>query len=124
MTFFRKKLGGQGEKIALDYLQNKGYKLVTQNYHNYIGEIDLIMKVSETLVFVEVKTKTEHEYGNPFDMIDSRKQKKLVQCVRAYLQKYKLQENEVRIDAIAVVMDIWGNKLKIEHVENAVLEDY
>lgn len=123
MTLFRKKLGGQGEKFALDYLENKGYELVTQNYHNYIGEIDLIMKDKETLVFVEVKTKTELEYGNPFEMIDSRKQKKLVQCVKAYLQKNNLQENAVRIDAIAVVMDIWGNKLRIEHIENAVTDD-
>ena len=123
MTLFRQKLGSQGEKHALDYLIKKGYKLIAQNYHNYIGEIDLIMKDGETIVFVEVKTKTEQDYGNPLEMIDTRKQKKLLQCVKAYLQKYNLLESELRIDAVSVVVDIWGNKLKLEHIENAVTED-
>ncbi len=120
MTFFRKKLGGQGEKYALDYLISKGYKVIGRNYSNYIGEIDLIMKDKKTLVFVEVKTKTELEYGNPLEMIDTRKQKKLIQCVKAYLQKNNFHQDDVRIDAVSVVMDIWGNKVKLEHIENAV----
>ncbi|KKP88682.1 MAG: hypothetical protein UR93_C0010G0003 [Berkelbacteria bacterium GW2011_GWA2_35_9] len=120
MTMFRKKLGGQGEKHALGYLQKKGYQLITQNYYNYIGEIDLIMRDKKTIVFVEVKTKTELEFGNPLEMIDTRKQKKLLQCIKAYLHKNDLFEADVRIDAVSVVVDIWGNKLRIEHIENAV----
>ena len=123
MTMFRKKLGGQGEKHPLEYLQKKGYRLIAQNYYNYIGEIDLIMRDKKTIVFIEVKTKTELEFGNPLEMIDTRKQKKLLECIKVYVQKNNLFDEEVRIDAVSVVVDIWGNKLKIEHIENAVTDD-
>jgi len=123
MTMFRKKLGGQGEKHALEYRQKKGYRLIAQNYYNYIGEIDLIMRDKKTIVFIEVKTKTELEFGNPLEMIDTRKQKKLLECIKVYVQKNNLFDEEVRIDAVSVVVDIWGNKLKIEHIENAVTDD-
>src|SRR4030042_1137204 len=98
MTFKRKSLGSYGEKLALDYLKKKGYKLIGQNIRLYLGEIDLLMQDKKTLVVVEVKTKSDDSFGRAAEMITYRKKKKLLQLARALWQKFP--QKNVRIDVV------------------------
>lgn len=100
MTFERKSLGSYGEKLALDYLKKKGYKLIGQNIRLFCGEIDLLMQDKKTLVMVEVKTKSDLRFGLPQEMVDFRKQRKLLQLAKALMQKYP--EKNIRIDVVAI----------------------
>ncbi|TSC93154.1 MAG: putative endonuclease [Candidatus Berkelbacteria bacterium Licking1014_85] len=122
MTFFRKRLGRIGEDLACQHLQNNGYQILQRNYSNKIGEIDIISKKGDCLVFVEVKTKTQDEFGSPLEMIDLKKQRKLIKCIQYYFVENELNEDNVdcRIDAISVEVDYNGKLIHLEHIENAV----
>ena len=70
--------GKTGEKIAKNYLINKGYTIIEINYKNKIGEIDIIAMHNDILVFIEVKTRTSYKYGYAFEAVDIRKQRKII----------------------------------------------
>ncbi len=114
MTLQRKKLGAAGEDLALKYLQKKHYLLIARNLRLFCGEIDLLMQDKETLVIVEVKTKSNLNYGLPQEEVDFHKQKKLLQLASALMQK--MPDKNIRIDVIAV--DESQNSL--DHIINAV----
>ncbi|MFA7301179.1 MAG: YraN family protein [Candidatus Shapirobacteria bacterium] len=107
--------GRYGEKVALEYLLKKGYTLVDQNFSTDLGvkgEIDLIMKDKDRLVFVEVKYKYNDRLGVPEEMIDKRKIAKVKRIADVYIVLKKPQEEQFRIDAVCIL----GNLLK--HYEN------
>ena len=107
--------GRYGEKVALEYLLKKGYELIDQNYGIKIpfkGEIDLIMRDKDRLVFVEVKYKYNDRLGVPEEMIDKRKISKIKRVAEIYTVLNKPKEEKFRIDAICIL----GNNLK--HYEN------
>ncbi len=83
------KLGKKGEKLAVKFLKKKGYKVIKQNYKTRIGEIDIIAKDRETLVFIEVKTRESVEYGLPFEAVNRAKKKKIANVALLYLKKVK-----------------------------------
>lgn len=116
MTFKRQALGRFGEDLALDYLQDKGYKLIGQNIKLFCGEIDLLMSDKAVLVIIEVKTKSGAGFGLPQEMIDYKKKHKLIQLAKALSQKYPCRL--IRIDVIAIDKDN-----KIEHIINAIEEN-
>ena len=116
MTFKRKALGNLGEDQALEYLKKKNYQLLGQNVRLFCGEIDLLMADKNSLVIVEVKTKTDLSFGLPQEMINYKKKRKLRQLAKALSQKFP--NHTVRIDVVAVDE---GNNL-IEHIVNAVEE--
>lgn len=107
--------GRYGEKVALEYLLKKGYVLVGQNYSIKIpfkGEIDLIMRDGDRLVFVEVKYKYNDRLGVPEEMIDKRKISKIKRVAEIYIVLNKPKEEKFRIDAVCILGD------KIKHYEN------
>lgn len=104
--------GRYGEKVALDYLLKKGYELVEQNYSIEIGEIDLIMRDKDRLVFVEVKYKYSDKLGIPEDMIGKSKLAKVKRVAEIYVFLNKPKEEKFRIDAVCILED------KITHYEN------
>ena len=77
--------GAQAEKLAVQYLQRNGLKLVEQNYRGRFGEIDLIMQDGTTLVFVEVRLRRNGEFGGAAASIDMRKQQRIVSTAQQYL---------------------------------------
>ena len=117
MSFFRKRLGQQGEQIAEKFLRKKGYKLVERNYRCKTGEVDLIVLDRRVIVFVEVKTRTDHSFGSPFEAVESRKQHKMVQAARFFLHERRLDQRDARFDVVGVSWP--GGKPLIEHIENA-----
>ncbi len=91
--------GSEAEKIALLYLQQQRLVLVTQNYRCRFGEIDLIMRDGETLVFIEVRMRTNEKYGGAAESITPRKQAKILCAARYYLAELKM-ELPCRFDAL------------------------
>lgn len=108
--------GRLGEKLALEYLNSKGYTILEKNYRNKIGEVDIIAYDQEILTFIEVKTRNSYEYGYAYESVNSRKQKKIINASLMYLQKFKLHDVQVRFDIIEVYP---LEKEPINHFENA-----
>lgn len=111
------KTGNIGEKLALNFLINKGYKILEINYKNFIGEIDIIAKDKKTIVFIEVKTSFSLKYGRPKERINFNKINKIKNVATSYL-KYKglLNSVTVRFDCIEIIGD--NLDYQIEHIEN------
>lgn len=117
--FTRKQLSGiEGEKIAVSYLRQKGYRIIERNFHGRGGEIDIIALDSDTLVFVEVKARSTEEFGSPLEAITYRKMKSLIKTAQFYKIKNPKLPEAMRIDAVAISLDS-ANKVKsIELVKN------
>ena len=95
-------LGQKGEDAAAVYLQKKGYKVLTRNYRQRFGEIDIVARDGEVLVFVEVKTRRSQRYGTPFEAVDRRKQRQLSKIALHYISHHKLYDQSARFDIVAV----------------------
>ena len=108
--------GKRGEIIAENYLKEKGYKILETNYKNKIGEIDIIAKDGDCLVFVEVKTRLTSQFGDPLEAIDLRKQYKIRQVATGYLMQKRQLNAKCRFDAIGIIGDGADN---IRHIINA-----
>lgn len=117
--------GDLGEKIAKEYLEKQGYRIIDQNYAKRWGEIDIIAETKEKeLVFVEIKTR---EVGNtpsvflPEDAVNYFKQQKIIKTAQTYLYENKCSDDTAwRIDVIAIEIDKISGKTNIRHLENAV----
>ena len=105
--------GIAGETAAVEYLQAKGYQIVERNYANKVGEIDIIARDKEYLVFVEVKTRRDDKFGKAIEAVTPDKITKIVKCATWYLTSHKLTQADVRFDIVCV-----GGE-SIEHVVNA-----
>jgi putative endonuclease len=116
----RQEIGKLGEKIARDHLKKKGYRIQELNYRCREGEIDIICKKKDCLVFVEVRTKTGTGFGIPEESITFAKKGKLINSALSYLNKQTKPSELWRIDFIAVEMDGNGKASRVEHIENAV----
>ncbi len=113
----RQKLGQSGESLALQYLQKRGYKLLEKNYRNRIGEIDIIARDGDTLVFVEVKARRSERYGSPRLAITPHKQRKISQTALAYLKYTRQMDCRARFDVVFVKSG--GVRPEIELIQNA-----
>lgn len=113
-----KEMGIAGEKMALQYLLNKGYILLYQNYRAGRAEIDLVMKRENIIVFVEVKTRNTHFFGNPEASVNFKKMNHL-QAVAAYYlaSNPAFSRMDIQFDIVSIVL----NKLQTEivHLEDA-----
>lgn len=95
--------GAQGEEYAARLLKKARYKIIERNFRTPIGEIDIVARDGECLVFVEVRTRSSVVYGLPEETIDARKKERLHKAARWYLQKHRLGEIPCRFDVVAVV---------------------
>lgn len=102
MLGWRQWRGQQGERLAREYLQRHGYRIQAQNYRCRLGEIDIIAWDGATLVFVEVKTKSQALFGAPQAMVGRRKQQKIGQVAMYYVQQQRLLAVNVRFDVVAI----------------------
>ena len=164
MTLGRKFLGESGEDIACEYLQSKGFEILERNFRCKLGEIDIIAKLKiknqkskiknlkskilskfknpkEVVIFVEVKAKTGTGWGSPEEMVNKKKQDKIIKCAQYYLKTrnyvdshaeqrgiphksaYSLRQSAIswRIDVVAIEYDELGEAREIRHIENAVM---
>lgn len=107
----RKKIGEHGEKLAQTYLCQRGYRIIAANYHCHYGEIDIIAQDGDVLVFVEVRSKSNIQYGRPEETVDLKKQNKLKKTAQYYLCQQKQMERYCRFDVVAI---IWDTNLSAE----------
>jgi putative endonuclease len=99
----RQTLGHQGETLAARILKSKGYLIVEQNYRTKMGEIDIIAKDGETIVFIEVKTRASHLFGSPKMAVTSQKQKKISMVALLYLKSTKQSSARARFDVVSIL---------------------
>lgn len=109
----KKLLGKKGERLAIEYLQDRGYAVIERNYKTPFGEADIIAIDGDEIVFVEVKTRTGDKYGAPKDAVGKAKQHRYYQIAR-YYGKQKGEEPNARFD----VMEVFENG-EIEHYKYA-----
>lgn len=112
-----KQVGSGGEDLAVRYLQSKDYEIIDRNYRWARGEIDIIARVDDTLVFVEVKTARGANFGSPETWVDPRKQSQIAQVAQRYLQEKNIEQANCRFDVVAIQKQDGG--WHIEHLENA-----
>lgn len=104
--------GKEGEKLAVDYLVNKGYKILEINFRTPLGEIDIIAQYKEYIVIIEVKRRMKETFGEPFLAVGYKKQEKLKKLALYYLSRIG-KDLPVRFDVISI------KDREIEHFENA-----
>jgi putative endonuclease len=109
--------GKEGEKIAAAYLKKNGYRIMEINFRCPIGEIDIVAKEKDDLVFVEVKTRKSIELGYPEQAVGMRKQKKMSQLALWYMQKRKIADTNARFDVVAITLIPEKNEVKL--IKNA-----
>ncbi len=110
--------GSYGEELAKKFLLKKGYIILEENYHFGHGELDLIAKDGETIVFVEVKYRKSLEYGRPEYSVTKQKQAQIKKIAQAWLYEREITDTECRIDVIAIYRDE-KNRFNTNHYENA-----
>jgi len=119
-----KQVGAIGEDAAAQFLRKKDYQILERNFHTRWGEIDIIARekrkdpIFPKIVFVEVKTKTGDQYGEPWEMINRNKYQQVKNMAQVYLTKNGLGEVPCRIDVIGVWLDLEHEVEKIKHWEN------
>ncbi|NOR27085.1 MAG: YraN family protein [Lutibacter sp.] len=111
-------LGKKGEELAVDFLQKNKYKILDCNWRYKKAEVDIIALKNNTLVVIEVKTRSSNYFGNPQDFVNPKKIKLLVEAINEYVTSKDL-DVEVRFDIIAILKN--KNTFEIEHLEDAFL---
>ena len=108
--------GKKSEIIASQFLKEKGYKILEVNHKNKVGEIDIIAKDKDYLVFVEVKARLSRAFGDPLEAVDNKKQEKIRQVAELYLIIKRKTNANCRFDVISILGD---ENPEITHIENA-----
>ena len=109
-------IGKIGENIAKNYLIQKGFKILNTNFHSIYGEVDIICENFEYILFVEVKTKTDHNFLSAFERVNISKQKKLIKTIEVYFSENDISK-QPRIDVIEVILKT--DKFIVNHFQNA-----
>lgn len=117
----RRRLGQWGEKVAALHLEAQGLLILERNWRCRGGEIDLVARDGETVVFIEVKTRRGRDFGAPEEALTPHKAEKLMQLGQQYIADRELDDVDWRIDLVAVELDGSGKLLRCDHIPNAVL---
>lgn len=114
-----KEIGNFGEEMACRYLESKGIQIIKRNFYAKSGEIDIIAKAGDTLLFCEVKTRFSADYGRASEFVDFRKQDKIRKTALYYTMR---DDIDMRFDVLEIYYHIAGDCLtvdKVNHIEDA-----
>ena len=114
-----KEIGDFGEEMACAFLEKQGITVLKRNFHARCGEIDIIAKDGETIVFAEVKTRLSKAYGMPSEFVDYKKQEKIIQTALFYIGN---DDTDMRFDVIEVMYKHAGDVMQvteINHIKSA-----
>jgi putative endonuclease len=109
----RKELGKKGEEMALRFLKKNGYRIYARNYVCKMGEVDIIAKEKDTLVFIEVKTRTSTVFGPPQLAVNSAKQMQLSKVALYFLKEKGLEDVKARFDVVAILLGPGGPEIEL-----------
>jgi putative endonuclease len=112
-------LGQRGEDAAARFLRRRGYRIVDRGHRSQHGELDLVALDGQTVVFVEVKTRTTAEMGEPGEAVDADKQRRLTRLALGWLKKNGLLEQPARFDVVAVTWPDGAWRPTVEHHRDA-----
>jgi putative endonuclease len=112
------ELGRLGEEFAVNYLTKKSYRIVDRGFRLFRGEIDIIAYEGQTLVFVEVKTRMDTEFGAPEEYVTPAKQRQIRKIAEGYLAIKALADIECRFDVISLLCDE-NEGFQIQHFRDA-----
>lgn len=118
----RQALGALGERHAARALRAAGLRVLEGNYRTRQGELDLIARDGDTLVFVEVRTRTSRDIVSPLASVDARKQAQIIRMARYYRRARRLSECPSRYDVVEVIATPAGRVEDVRHVVGAFLE--
>ena len=111
-----KQLGFSGEQAVADFLKNKNFTILTQNYSTKLGEVDLIAEKDELVVFVEVKTR-KRAYFPISNVVTFKKQQKIIKAAKFFILKNNIIDKACRFDVATVILG--NDEFNIEYIENA-----
>jgi len=111
-------LGLRGEEIACAYLKKKNYAIVTRRFRLFRGEIDIIARDGQTLVFVEVKARADESFGRPEESVTLGKQRQIRKIALGYLVENPLGDAGCRFDVISILFGD-GDRYRLEHFLDA-----
>ncbi|MFA6350465.1 MAG: YraN family protein [Candidatus Omnitrophota bacterium] len=112
-------LGKAGEELAGEFLKKLGYRILFKNYRSPQGEIDIVARDKDTVCFIEVKTRTNKEFGFPQESVTRQKQKKLELLATAFLKEKNLLDKRARFDVVSVLLVPGSLAPEIEVFRNA-----
>lgn len=110
--------GPLGERLAARFLRKQGYRLLQANYRTRTGEVDLIARDGEEIVFIEVKTRSSPSRGSPAETVNPAKRRRLIRAAREFANRYRLRERTLRFDVLAVLVPPDGEP-SITHFKDA-----
>ena len=116
----RAEIGQLGEKLARDFLKKRQYRILETNYRCRYGEIDIVARRLDCLVFVEVRTRTDRVFGTPEESISQSKTRHMAQSAEYYVQEHRAEALNWRIDVIAIELEPDHRLWRIEQIENAL----
>ena len=119
MVSEKSERGAEGEDRAARALKKARYKIVERNFRTPAGEIDIVARDGNCLVFVEVKTRSSVEFGLPQEAVVLRKRKRLCNAARWYLQKNRAADAECRFDVVAIMMMDGKRDAEVEVIKDA-----
>ena len=117
---WRGVLGRRGEDEAAAYLRQQGYRIVARRARVLRGDIDIVAVDGRTVVFVEVRSRSDTSHGHPAETVGYRKQRRIAELATAYIRRHRLQDCHVRIDVVTVPFAAEaGSSPVVEHFRNA-----
>lgn len=116
--YYKQETGKSGEDIAVEYLEKKGYTIMERNFKCNQGEIDIIAIDKQEIVFVEVKTRSNKNYGLASEAVNKQKKKHLVGAIKYYIYVRNLENDFIRIDVIEIYIN--DKKAYINHIKQAI----
>src|SRR5712691_11033457 len=117
MTQERISLGKRGEDLACEELERRGYAIIARRFRVRSGELDIVARDGPTLVFVEVKARGSHRFGDAAEAVTPLKQRRMTRLASEYLMRHHLQECPCRFDVVSIHFGVGA--AEIELIQNA-----
>ena len=114
----RRRMGQRGEDLACDFLVRQGMKILDRNWRCGYGEADIIALDDSTLVFCEVKTRTNEKMGSPIDAITKKKVERYIKLVNVYRSRCTVRHTSLRVDFIGLLVDEQKGRARLHYVRD------
>jgi len=116
MSLYQKNLGKIGENLAFDFLKSHNFSVLEKNFHSKLGEIDIIAEKEHCIHFIEVKTRSNVNYGKPFESVNRGKIYHIKKAAQYYLLKNKFEGYKLKISVFSILIE--GEKIDIKFWED------
>ncbi len=114
-----KEIGKFGEDFTVEFLNSRGFIVLERNYKVSFGEIDIIARKGDLLIFVEVKTRRNLDFGVPVESVNLEKQNRIRKIAEIYIKNKQLRFKEIRFDVMSIILSSKGEILNWEYLPNA-----